>query len=291
VNNVAATVEPTDPSPTCAAGSNFNSVWYRFTPAATVANANVNTQGSNYDTVLSVWTGAPGSFTAFACDDDGIATGGASQLPPLQLTAGTTYFFMVSGFLSTNAGTTVFNLSVPADFSLSANPSAITVVRGQSGTSTMTVTGLGGFASAVALSCSGLPSLSACLFNPASVTPGASPATSTLTITTTAGAALPPTATPWHWPGQPVVWLLFVGALAARLLPALARGRKRVQRAAYGAGAILLLAVLLASCGGGGGGSSPPSPAPGTPRGTFTVTVTGTSGATTRTTTVTLTVN
>lgn len=291
VNNVAATVEPTDPSPPCAPGSNSHSVWYQFSATSTVTGVLVNTQGSPYDTVLSLWTGTPGSFTAVACDDDGIAVGGASQLPPLQLNAGTTYFFMVSGFLPTDAGTTVFNFTIPQDFQLSANPAAITVTRGQSGSSTITVTALGGFNGAVTFACTGLPSLSSCSFNPASVTPGAAPATTTLTITTTAGATLPPL-TPTRWPAAPQPGPLLLAAFTLATLLAYATRRRRILRTAFALSAVALLAGMLASCGGGGGGgSTPPPPSPGTTRGTFIVTVTGTSGAISRSATVTLTVN
>jgi hypothetical protein len=72
------------------------------------------------------------------------------------------------------------------DFSLSASPSSVTVSAGQTAHYTVTVIPLGGsFGSAVSLSCSGLPTLSACSFNPAAPTPGASSVTSTLNLTTT----------------------------------------------------------------------------------------------------------
>jgi hypothetical protein len=72
------------------------------------------------------------------------------------------------------------------DFSLSASPSSVTVSAGQTAHYTVTVSPLGGsFDSAVSLSCSGLPTLSACSFNPAAPTPGASSVTSTVNLTTT----------------------------------------------------------------------------------------------------------
>src|SRR5207237_1302452 len=54
-----------DPSP----GFNHHSVWFTYTP---VANGyfEVNTQGSNFDTVVSIWTGTPGNFSPVACNDD-----------------------------------------------------------------------------------------------------------------------------------------------------------------------------------------------------------------------------
>jgi len=73
------------------------------------------------------------------------------------------------------------------DFSLSAAPASSSVIAGQSGASTITVTAASGFNSAVTLTCpAGLPSGASCSFVPPSVTPGLAPVTSTLTIATSA---------------------------------------------------------------------------------------------------------
>jgi photosystem II stability/assembly factor-like uncharacterized protein len=81
----------------------YNTIWYKFTPIFS-ANLNVDTIGSSYDTVLSIWTGTgttEGNLTAthVACNDDinpGIVI--QSQLSNVPLTAGTTYYIMVSSF-------------------------------------------------------------------------------------------------------------------------------------------------------------------------------------------------
>jgi hypothetical protein len=80
------------------------------------------------------------------------------------------------------------------DFSVACSPSSLSVQQGASGASSCTVTSTNGFASAVALSCTGLPSGASCSFNPASVTPPANgSATSSLTLsvstTTPTGAS------------------------------------------------------------------------------------------------------
>ena len=73
------------------------------------------------------------------------------------------------------------------DFSLSAAPASSSVIPGQSGAATITVTAANGFNSAVTLTCTaGLPSGASCSFVPPSVTPGLAPVTSTLTIATSA---------------------------------------------------------------------------------------------------------
>ena len=75
------------------------------------------------------------------------------------------------------------------DFTLGANPTSRTVTAGNSVTYAISATAVNGFNSAVSLTCSaGLPTGATCAFVPSSVTPGGSPGTSTLTISTTAAA-------------------------------------------------------------------------------------------------------
>ncbi len=110
-----ATTESSDPIPPCIqqySGSLntgghpnglYNTMWYKFTPVFS-ANLEVDTIGSSYDTVLSIWTGtgtteATLTATNVACNDDiqaGVVT--QSQLQSVDLTAGTTYYIMVSSF-------------------------------------------------------------------------------------------------------------------------------------------------------------------------------------------------
>jgi len=77
------------------------------------------------------------------------------------------------------------------DFAVASSPASLSIAQGGSGTSTVTVTSVGGFASAVSLSCTGLPAGVACAFSPASVTPPANgSAASTLTVSVS-GTATP----------------------------------------------------------------------------------------------------
>src|SRR6267154_2778708 len=106
-----ATTESTDPTPPCArqftsvqgntgghANGAYNAIWYKFTPIVS-ANLNVDTIQSYYDTVLSIWTGSAGSLVDVACNDDGNpGVTVTSQLLNVALTAGTTYYIMVSSF-------------------------------------------------------------------------------------------------------------------------------------------------------------------------------------------------
>ncbi|HUY80722.1 MAG TPA: hypothetical protein VMU92_03280 [Acidobacteriaceae bacterium] len=91
--------------------------------------------------------------------------------------------------VSSNATTT----SAEPDFTITANPTSLTLSPGAYGTVVLTITPQNGFSDMVTLSCSGNPAASACNFSPVTLTPlkGAS-ASSSLQITTQAssGASL-----------------------------------------------------------------------------------------------------
>jgi hypothetical protein len=75
-----------------------SSAWFTFIPAAN-GQLHLNTIGSNYDTVLAVYTG-PGptiaSLTALICDNDS-GPGTTSRLN-FPATAGTVYYIAVDGY-------------------------------------------------------------------------------------------------------------------------------------------------------------------------------------------------
>jgi subtilase family serine protease len=77
----------------------------------------------------------------------------------------------------------------PADFTLAASPSSLSIAGGSSGTTTVTVSPVNGFSSPVSLAVSGLPSGVTASFSPASTT-----STSTLQLSASA------TATPGNYP-------------------------------------------------------------------------------------------
>jgi hypothetical protein len=75
------------------------------------------------------------------------------------------------------------------DYSLSANPAAVTVAQGNVVTSTITVTSLNGFNSPVSLGVGGCPASTTCVLSPSSVTPPANgTAAFTLTMTTSSSS-------------------------------------------------------------------------------------------------------
>ena len=154
-----ATTESTDPTPPCAtqftsAQGNtaghpngvYNTIWYNFTPIVS-ANLNVDTIQSYYDTVLSIWTGPAGSLVNAACNDDwnpGVT--GTSQLLNVALTAGTTYFIMVSSFGPPDAnpvalgGGTFFHFSFNGGLSPAPTITSISPTSSNSGDPTFTLT-------------------------------------------------------------------------------------------------------------------------------------------------------
>jgi hypothetical protein len=89
----SATQAADDPDTFCA-GRIGTTVWYRFTPAVS-GTITVNTFGSNYDTVLALYTGQRGALSPVDCNDDYWGT--QSQISA-QLSAGVTYSLLVGDY-------------------------------------------------------------------------------------------------------------------------------------------------------------------------------------------------
>ncbi len=172
--------------------------------------------------------------------------------------------------------------------------SSATVTAGSSATFTISVTPKGGsFTNSIRFSCTGMPALAACAFAPATITPGATSASTTLTMSTTKGGSTNLLAdnrcgrVPFFgfWMGLPgIVVLPFAGARKLK-------GNKLAMLAMLFLA--LMMLMTLAACGGGSSSAAPtpaPTPGPGTPAGTYTVQVMATSGGTSHSMPITLTV-
>ena len=308
-----ATTETTDPSPSCAQGSTTsgrsNSIWYQFKPAMS-GMASLDTSGSNFDTVLSIWTGSSGSFTAVACNNGIVGVGIilVTQLQNVPLTAGTTYSIMLSSFGPPDpnpvalGGKSVLNLTFTPtpDFTItSTGTTTQNVTAGQTATFTnaILITPQNGFASQVNLACS-LPATATnttCTVSPNTLASGSGMAS--VSVTTMAHGLFPPTLRFRRFYLRPeLVALLLPTLLLAILMLRVARTR-RVRLVGALPLAALVLFIVLQAIGCRGGSSTPPPPPPlmGTPGGTYTITVTGTAptnnGTLTHTTSLTLTVN
>ena len=93
-----------DDDPICVEGST-NTVWYTVRLAATTEIA-VDTFGSDYDTVLSAWTGPRGALDLVACNDD---SGSLQSRIAFTAEAGVTYHLLIGAFPGSPPGTLVLH--------------------------------------------------------------------------------------------------------------------------------------------------------------------------------------
>jgi hypothetical protein len=188
-----------------------------------------------------------------------------------------------SSFAGSTSNAINVMVTAPADFSVALSAGSGTVTGGSSATSMISVSSSGGFAAAVAFSCSGLPAYSACSFNPATITTsGTMAATSTLTISTNVATA----ALDRPGFGRAEYGLVAAAGLFGFLL--------RLKRRRPWLAATLLCGLLMAGGVGLAGCGTPgvviTTPVDATPKGSYTVTITATSGATVHTANYALTV-
>jgi uncharacterized repeat protein (TIGR03803 family) len=302
------TVEVTMPSGTLNSNVAFN-VLTSPVPVPTTTNVGLSpssvTEGSTGPVVLTataapaLGSGTPTGTVTFFNGSNQVGTaalgGGLAMFDydPGSLTPGSYPMIATysgdSNFAGSISSAQTLTVTSNPSFQLSSNQTALTIVAGQSGTVTFTVTPENGFNSSVSFACSGLPAEATCAFSPTSVTPSGGAITSTLTITTTA----PSTAMrePIAPSDRPIYALLFPGLAVVFGITA---RRKRTLRDVriFGLLIILLVASELTSCGGGTGGSTGGGNS-GTPVGTSTVSVTAStsgSGAIGQTATVTVTI-
>jgi hypothetical protein len=171
---------------------------------------------------------------------------------------------------------------LPPSFQVSASaPTPSLVQKGQSTTSTVTVTSINGFMSTVQFACSIVPAGPTCTLDPTSVSLEANgTATSLLTVKTT---SLSSSRIGRGWPGAVQSAAMSATCPMLALIAVTFVYGKRKDRFRYSALLLLLVAGLgqITACGEGQG---PPPPPPQT----YTVTVTATQGALNSTTTLTL---
>jgi hypothetical protein len=109
-----ATTDPGDPATSCASScpSDHHSVWYTFTAPSSL-DVTVDTFGSAYDTILSVFQAGPdcSSLTLVNCNDD--ASSGVQSEVTFSTCAGEVFYFFVTSYGCT-AGTLQLNASAQA---------------------------------------------------------------------------------------------------------------------------------------------------------------------------------
>ncbi|MGE5324588.1 MAG: Ig-like domain repeat protein, partial [Actinomycetota bacterium] len=191
-----------------------------------------------------------------------------------------------ANYAAATSAVVVVDVGAP-DYSLILPKSSASILPGQVTTFSIEVSPQHGFSAPVTFSCSGVPTGANCSFSPGSVTPNGSAATTTLTITTSAGGlgafAVPYRGAPYRdspWLPVSVAMLLVAGMVVV------GSGRKRRWQPLC---LMLLTCAVLSGLVACGGSSTPPPP-PATPAGTFTITVTATSGSTSHQSAITLTV-
>ena len=179
----------------------------------------------------------------------------------------------------------------------SGSQSSATVSPGGTATYSLSLGSLSGFAQSVTLTCSVAASDATCAVSPATANPtAATPASVTVTVTTTARSLAPPVI---GIPQSPAL-LLVIGFAALFVLATLEAASRRhalggwmpaaVRTRKVRLAAVFFIPLALASCSGGGSGNGGNSN-PGTPAGTYSVTVTGTSRNLSHSTTLTLAVS
>jgi hypothetical protein len=210
-----------------------------------------------------------------AAVENGTATLTVGKLP--QGTRSITATYSGSEALAASAALAAANAdqSTLPDFSLTANPTSVTVMPGQYANITVTVTPENGFNDMVTLSCSGVPAYAACVFSPTTLTPLTTASVSSTLQITTQGAS--GTAASLGRPGSTLAFAIVLPGVLA--LAGLGGLRKR-SGAAF---RVLGMAAILVASGLALGGCSarygylnhPPSGNPGLGAGTYTITVSG----------------
>src|SRR5580693_434941 len=213
--------------------------------------------------------------------------GGPSGAPgTLYLTAGGSN---QPNFPSGGSTTSVFASLVPAaavtsaNFSLNVSAQSATIAPGGSANLMVSASAVGGFNSQITLSCTAPVGLS-CTFSPTTISPGASAASSTLTI---AATSTPPPVTGYSLSGMASLLLPGLGVFGTVLTT---RKRKPLSSKSIlwtsALGLLLVISMFSLGCG-----SSSNSSKAQTSTSQVTLMVTGTSGALSHTTPVTVTIN
>jgi subtilase family serine protease len=233
--------------------------------------------------------------SAYATDFHDITSGTSGSYSAV------TGYDLVTGWGSPN-GTGLINALAPTssspNFTISASPGSVSVVQGNSGSSTITTAVSGGFNSAIALTASGQPTGVTVTFTPTSIAaPGSGTSTMTIAVASTTAAGTYPitvTGTGGSVTQIATVTLTVSTVAAGNFTLSASPTSLTITRSSHGTTTITITpsngfagSVTLSASGLGTGVSAAFSPNPAT--GTSTLTLTASSSATTGTRTVTIT--
>jgi alpha-tubulin suppressor-like RCC1 family protein len=256
-----ALLEPVDRVPVADAGADL------VCPGASPAGATVLLDGAassdaDADPLTYRWTGP--------FSEGGGAIAGAH--PQVTLPLGVSRVSLVVNDGEADSAPVTIAVTV-SDFDLVLPQNSATVKRGEPAAFAVTITPkFGRFDASITLACAGLPAGATCSFSSATVTPGAQPAFTAVTISTAGVAALAP-ARPHR--ATYAVWIGALGLIFGTLLADGSRKRRMGLMLALG----LLLVVAQFACGGGGGGASLSSEPATVASTTVTITISGASGS------------
>ena len=174
---------------------------------------------------------------------------------------------------------------VNPDFSFAAQSggsTTATINAGGTATYNLSVAAAGGFSGSVSLSCSGAPTGATCSVTPSSLNlSGASPASVTVSVQTTARSSSVPVVTASLANRAPRGWMLVMFVTPGALVwMSRRKPQSRVRRRTAYLAIMLLLALMTGCVGGGNSGGSQVTHVSGTPAGTYTLSVVASSGTT-----------
>jgi hypothetical protein len=176
-----------------------------FALSASPSSSSVARGASGTSTITIARTGGFASSVAFSAT--GLPSGVTAAFSPTSTTGASVTLTLTASATATLGGATVtvsgagggltrttsvaLTVTAPAvpDFTLSASPATLSVARGASGTSAVSIARLNGFTSAVAFTATGLPSGVTAAFNPTSTTASATTLTLAASATATLGTA------------------------------------------------------------------------------------------------------
>lgn len=102
-SNISATKESGEPAHFPASPGSTKSVWYQWQAIAS-QSVTINTIGSNYDTILAVYTGNSVNGLTLVTNNDDIASGNTASTVTFTATQGTIYRIAVDGFDNGGSG-------------------------------------------------------------------------------------------------------------------------------------------------------------------------------------------